>query len=373
MVRLIRCFVVVVPVLSLGVTVRASEDPAAKPSLHPKCKIVTNRGEFTVELDAEKAPGTVLNFVQYAEDKFYDGTIFHRVVRNFVIQGGGLLPSMEEKTGQREPIRNESMNGLKNLKGTIAMARRTHPQSATSQFFINIDNNDKLDYKPVPGFEGYAVFGKVVDGNDTIDKIRETEVALHPRFQTKDGAVTPVEVILIETVKVLTPLDKEKAKTLAAELTKKFEEVERETKLATEKALPDRLKKFEEEAKAQFTTTETGLKYLDLKVGAGATPALADSIDVMYRGTLVDGTEFDSSQRNSDTANPYSRGAATFKMSRVIKGWQEGLANMKEGGKRIIVVPPLLGYGKEGIPGRIPGDAILFYEIELLTVKFGEE
>ena len=134
-----------------------------------KVKFQTSAGDIVVQLDAQKAPKTVANFVQYVKDGQYNGTIFHRVIGNFMIQGGGFTPDMNEKP-TRAPIPLEAENGLKNTRGTIAMARTNVPDSATAQFFINVVDNDMLNARG-PG-NGYAVFGKVVEGMDVVDKIR---------------------------------------------------------------------------------------------------------------------------------------------------------------------------------------------------------
>jgi cyclophilin family peptidyl-prolyl cis-trans isomerase len=128
----------------------------------------TSLGAFTLELDAEKAPASVENFLSYVDDGFFDGLIFHRVIPGFMIQGGGMLPDMSQKKN-KSPIKNEATNGLKNDRGTVAMARTNEINSATSQFFINLSDNEFLNHSP--GNYGYAVFGKVVEGMDTIDRI----------------------------------------------------------------------------------------------------------------------------------------------------------------------------------------------------------
>ena len=155
-----------------------------------KVRISTSKGDIVVELNVEKAPVTCANFLQYVQDKFYDGTIFHRVIKGFMIQGGGMTADMQQKA-VRPPIVNESKNGLKNDRGTIAMARTNAPDSATSQFFINHVNNGPLNYG-VQG-AGYAVFGKVVEGMDVVDKIATVP--------TKPGDV-PVETVLIKSIRV---------------------------------------------------------------------------------------------------------------------------------------------------------------------------
>ncbi len=136
-----------------------------------KAIIETSMGTITIELDDAKAPLTVANFVAYAQEGHYDGTIFHRVIGGFMIQGGGFTKDMNQKE-THEPIRNEAMNGLRNLRGTIAMARTMVVDSATSQFFINLVDNGFLDFRdPTPQGYGYAVFGKVVDGMEVVDAI----------------------------------------------------------------------------------------------------------------------------------------------------------------------------------------------------------
>lgn len=152
-----------------------------------KVKLVTSMGDIVVELDAAKAPKTVANFEQYVKDKHYDGTIFHRVINNFMIQGGGMNAQMQEKA-TRAPIPLEANNGLKNVRGSIAMARTMDPNSATAQFFINVKDNDFLN--AAPGNDGYAVFGKVVQGMDVVDKIRV--VATGSAGMHQDVPVQPV-------------------------------------------------------------------------------------------------------------------------------------------------------------------------------------
>jgi peptidyl-prolyl cis-trans isomerase B (cyclophilin B) len=132
----------------------------------------TSHGDITLELDAENAPATVSNFLQYVRDGHYDNTIFHRVIDNFMIQGGGMAPGMKQKP-TRAPIANEAGNGLRNKRYTVAMARTSDPHSASAQFFINVADNDFLDYKgPSPQGWGYCVFGKVVAGQDVVDRIK---------------------------------------------------------------------------------------------------------------------------------------------------------------------------------------------------------
>jgi cyclophilin family peptidyl-prolyl cis-trans isomerase len=162
-----------------------------------KATIETSMGTVTLELDAEKAPETVANFVRYAKDGFYDGTIFHRVIDGFMIQGGGFTKEMNQKE-TRAPIRNEAMNGLKNRRGTIAMARTMVVDSATSQFFINLVDNDFLDFTaPTPQGFGYAVFGTVTDGLEVVDAIGKVKTGFAGAHQN-----VPETAVVIRKVTV---------------------------------------------------------------------------------------------------------------------------------------------------------------------------
>ena len=156
-------------------------------------RITTNFGPFTIELDEKLAPETVRNFREYVKAGFFDNTVFHRVIDDFMVQGGGFEPGMKQKT-TKAPIKNEADNGLKNDKYTVAMARTSDPDSATAQFFINVANNTFLNHtaKSSSGW-GYAVFGKVVDGTDTVDKIRKVKTGTKGMHQD-----VPNEDVIIE-------------------------------------------------------------------------------------------------------------------------------------------------------------------------------
>lgn len=158
----------------------------------------TNHGDIKIELDHDKAPKTAANFEQYVREGFYDGLIFHRVISNFMIQGGGFEPGMvPRKTGAS--IRNEANNGLSNMIGTVAMARTMDPHSATAQFFINVENNGFLDHtaETAEGW-GYCVFGKVVEGMDTVNNIRSIRTTMRQGHQD-----VPAEDVVIESAEVL--------------------------------------------------------------------------------------------------------------------------------------------------------------------------
>lgn len=161
-------------------------------------KLHTNFGEITLELDAEKAPITVANFLQYVKDGFYDGTIFHRVIDGFMIQGGGFTAGMKQKA-TNDPIKNEANNGLSNDVYTIAMARTPDPDSATAQFFINVKNNDFLNFSaPTSQGWGYCVFGKVVAGTEVVDKIKGVKTGRSGFHQD-----VPVDDVVIERAEII--------------------------------------------------------------------------------------------------------------------------------------------------------------------------
>jgi peptidyl-prolyl cis-trans isomerase A (cyclophilin A) len=170
---------------------------------NPQVELKTSQGVIVLELDAAKAPKTVDNFLQYVRDGFYNGTVFHRVIDNFMIQGGGFTADMKQKP-TRATIENEAKNGLKNVAGSIAMARTPNPHSASAQFFINLKDNAFLDYPGQDGW-GYAVFGKVVQGQDVVQKLGKVATGNAAGHQN-----VPTTPIVIESAKLLTP--KEAAK-----------------------------------------------------------------------------------------------------------------------------------------------------------------
>lgn len=169
-----------------------TQDPT---NANPVAVIHTSLGDIRLELFADQAPISVENFIAYAEDGFYDGTIFHRVISHFMIQGGGMTPDLKPKP-TAEPIKNEAANGISNARGTIAMARTSAPDSATSQFFINVQDNPNLDKNPTSA--GYAVFGQVIEGMDVVDEIRFVETSSQPPYHD-----VPVEPVTIESVEII--------------------------------------------------------------------------------------------------------------------------------------------------------------------------
>lgn len=171
-------------------------------SANPRIEMKTSLGNVVFELYPDKAPLTVQNFLAYVKSGFYKGTVFHRVINHFVVQGGGLTPELKPKP-TLQPIRNEAGNGLTNERGTLAMARAYDPDSATAQFFINLDSNKFLNhYKPDPDYYGYCVFGKVVKGMDIVDKMAARPTGAAGPFQSD----VPLEPIVIQDVSVVTQL-----------------------------------------------------------------------------------------------------------------------------------------------------------------------
>lgn len=192
---------VLILLLSLVSAFHSAELPAqqAAANSNPQVVIHTSMGDIGLELFADKAPVSVENFIRYANSGFYDGTVFHRVISHFMIQGGGLTADLKDKPTS-EPIINEAINGLSNKRGTVAMARTGNPHSASSQFFINVQDNGNLDYTDQNSSRGwgYAVFGKVTSGMDVVDKIRFVETKTVPPYSD-----VPVEPVLINSVDVI--------------------------------------------------------------------------------------------------------------------------------------------------------------------------
>ena len=177
-----------------------TNNPQGKSSMstNPRVKLETSMGDIVIELDAAKAPKTAANFIDYVKDGFYNGTVFHRVMDGFMIQGGGFEPGLKQKP-TKAPIDNEANNGLKNDKYTIAMARTNDPHSATAQFFINVADNDFLNHTaPTSNGWGYAVFGKVTSGMDVVDKIKGVKTGnsgFHQNVPTQDVTINKAVIV----------------------------------------------------------------------------------------------------------------------------------------------------------------------------------
>ena len=184
--------------VSAAQTNPTSNEGAASMTSTPRVKLSTNYGDMTIALDAEKAPKTVENFLTYVKEGFYNDTVFHRVIDGFMVQGGGFEPGMKQKQ-THAPIENEADNGLKNDRYTLAMARTNDPHSATAQFFINVTDNDFLNFTaPTASGWGYAVFGKVVEGTETVDKIKAVKTGnrgFHQNVPLEDVVIEKAEIV----------------------------------------------------------------------------------------------------------------------------------------------------------------------------------
>ena len=196
-IALTAMFSIASPVHAQTPAASAAAAPAAVAQAAPRVKLVTSMGDIVLELNPAKAPKTVANFLQYVQDKHYDGTVFHRVIDGFMVQGGGFTADMAQKP-TRAPVALEAANGLKNDTYTVAMARTGNPNSATSQFFINVKDNAMLN-APQPDGHGYAVFGKVVSGTEVVDKIKAVATGNKGPFQ--NVPTTPVTTTSASVVK----------------------------------------------------------------------------------------------------------------------------------------------------------------------------
>ena len=190
-------------VMALLLTLPGCSQADSEPKGGPVVLMSTSMGEVKIELYEKEAPETVKNFLAYVNDKFYDGTIFHRVIPGFMVQGGGFTAAMEQKP-TKPPIKNEAGNALKNDTGTLAMARTSDPDSATAQFFINVKNNDFLNRDKAQDGVGYTVFGKVIEGMDVVHKIEQVQTSRKGMY-----ADAPVESVLIKSITVVPPAAKQ--------------------------------------------------------------------------------------------------------------------------------------------------------------------
>lgn len=338
-------------------------------------KLTTTEGPIYLELYPSKAPATVKNFLSYVDDGHYAGTVFHRVMDGFMIQGGGFTTNYEQKE-TKAPVDNEADNGLSNTYGTIAMARTQDPHSATSQFFINVEDNAMLNFQnKSPSGWGYCVFGRVISGFETVEKIRGIATV-----RTRFSEATPLEPIIIEKAERVTkndtglveqklndPSHEEIQKRLAdARAAREKEQQEYQEKMAQFPAKNSitGAKEFVKELgynPAQLRRGPSGLLYIESIQGKGKRPKKTDTIKAHYTGWLANGIKFDSSK---DRGEP-----TVFPLSGVIKGWTEGIPLMREGGKAIFIIPPEIGYGERGAGGVIPPNAVLVFEVELLSIE----
>jgi FKBP-type peptidyl-prolyl cis-trans isomerase len=319
--------------------------------------ISTSLGDMVFELDGAAAPVTVGNFLRYAKDKHYDGTIFHRVLSDFMAQGGGFDTDLKYvKT--RDAIPNEATNGLKNVYGTLAMARLPGPHTATAQFFINCKTNEFLDHRaPNDRQFGYCVFGKIVSGQDVFETLRA--VPVERNTQVGNEVAYPTEQVVIRSVKAA---DAKRADALIAMADEVIEARAAEQRERAAAALGDGINLVAEKGNdiSGGETLDSGMWVLDVVKGEGASPGPTERVRVHYTGWLTDGTKFDSSR---DRGEPI-----VFGLNQVISGWTEGVGGMQPGGRRFLVIPSQMAYGESGRPPVIPSKATLVFDVELLEV-----
>lgn len=314
----------------------------------------TSKGNMIVKFEDEKSPVTVANFVGLAEGKienkakakgvpFYDGTIFHRVIKDFMIQGGD-----PKGTGMGDPGYKfeDEKNDLKHTgKGILSMAN-SGPNSNGSQFFITEVATPWLDGK-------HTIFGKVVNGLEVIDAIAAVE---------KGAQDKPKTDVVLQKVSVFSKGDAYKNYDAGKIFTDGKAKIAANNKAMAEKAEADAAKALET-LKEGMTKTESGLYYKITQKTDGKMPKAGDNISVHYAGKLTNGNEFDSSYRRNEPIE------IPIGMGRVIKGWDEGILLLKEGEKATFLIPPTLGYGANGAGGVIPPNAWLIFDVELVKIK----
>jgi peptidyl-prolyl cis-trans isomerase A (cyclophilin A) len=331
--------------LAFTVALLSAVHAAAQPASLPDglyAELATSRGTIILGLEFQKAPMTVANFVGLAEGTiaangvkgkhFFDGLTFHRVVPGFVIQGGD--PRGDGTGGPGYQFPNEIVADLKHdAAGVLAMAN-AGPDTNGSQFYITLAAAPHLD-------GGYSVFGHVVQGMSVVNSIKQGDKIQSVKI-VRFGAAAKTFVVTQQSFDALV------AKAKAGAAAKK--DAARKAALASIASQWPKL-----------TTTKSGLMYQILKQGSGASPVNGSSVTVNYTGKFIDGQVFDSSDMHG--------GPAQFRVGEVIQGWNEALVSMKKGEKRLLVIPPELAYGSQGIAGAIPPDSFLVFEVELLDFR----
>ncbi|UCE59667.1 MAG: peptidylprolyl isomerase [Phycisphaerales bacterium] len=362
-----RFLMIMASTLAVSVTTLADDTKDAggaaekNAGLLPLVKVETTLGDFVLELNGEKAPTSVMNFIWYAEDGYYNGTIFHRVIPDKYIQAGGYLPNLDKKIkGLRPGIPNEWNNGLTHEKWNIAYSRKLKfPNSATSQFLIHVEDNYDMAL-PRPDGAGYAVFGKVVDGFDAVKRIRDAKTTTDGKYGGTASTV-PAEPIVIKSVKVLLDFDRKTLEAIAHKRIAELQDERERVKTETIKELQPVIAELEAEANQKLIVTESGLMYVDVLRGGGPSPGIKDTVTAHFVTRLLDGTEI---------ANSYVKDQpSVFRLLDTVPGWREGMLTMRVGGKRKMIVPADLAYGPVGLKGVVPQNATMVYEVKLISIE----
>lgn len=317
--------------------------------LHPRAEVKTNFGDFIIALDAEKAPAASLHFVQYVEKKFYDKTLFHRVPEvPVIIQAGGYTSDMELKNARYSTaFPGHWSTEFSNKKWSVALLRGWGPAgTGTAEFFINVADNKSLD-ESNDGHR-FAIFGEVVEGKDTVEKIRNVPIATHPKYADGQSRVVPVTPVIIESIRLLTPLDHELARARAEEMHR--------TPSDPVAAL---IEELEKKSGNKSVRTDSGIVLVEFVTGRGPKPLISDRIEFHYTGTFLNGETFET----TIDRDPFVR-----EVSKLNAGLMETILSMNEGTRSTAIIPPELAYGTGGIPGIIPPGVMLVYDIELLAI-----
>lgn len=347
--------------------------PGTQPGLFPRVLLDTTGGAITIELNGEAAPISTLNFLKYVESGFYDGLVFHRIKRGALVQGGGYTQELDLRTaGLQPPIFNEWDNGLKHMRGTVAMAyRKGDPNSATSEFYINVADNiggvnpetgrQRPDFGAPREGAADAVFGRVLDGMDVVDAMNAAELMDGNPKYPYERRVVPESPVAILKARVLTAYDAAAIKAQIDVCAKRRADTEARMNAETEQKIAAYVAKLEERVGRPFTRLPSGVRYVILEPGdPKLRPSLDGEVSFHYTGQTLDGTVFQSTRaRGQPLVQP---------VKQLVAGWREVMPLIGVGGRMVVVVPPQLAFGKAGRPPLIPPYAALACDLEVTAV-----
>lgn len=334
-----------------------------------RVKMETSHGDIVLSLEAEKTPVTVANFLSYVRDGLYRNTILHAVVPGFRIEGG-MYNSAYQMLDPEEalfPIRNESEKGLLNERATIAMNQFAQADTATSMFFINTGDNTFLN-KPENQLtqQGFTAFGRVVEGMDVIERIENLPLGFDERYPV--GRVTPAESVTITTITLMDAYNWERADKLIAENKKQIEGERERVRLITERkdeAVEEALARVKQEVEERvgkpLVELNSGMWSVVVEPGDGSRkPSADDNVKVNYHGERLDGFVFDSTR---------GKAPLVFRVGDLIPGWVQALTDMTPGEKRVLLIPPRLGYGARALGNELPANSWLLFDIEMISIE----